>query len=218
MNPAPPVTRYVIAKSSCSPSVVVSGPGRMSVVVSGPGRMSVVVSGFSRTRSRVSQPAGKPNSVRLRSVRPHGLLEIRRDDHSSSPAIARRVQQPTRWLWTGRPPWLYRCLRTGTPIATLFGLAPCGVLPAIRVATDAVRSYRTFSPLPLDSPLRGSLEASSRPRCRACPERAPEGRVEGRYIFCATNPSSYPARALPGALPFGVRTFLSPSHFAVARG
>ena len=31
--------------------------------------------------------------------------------------------------------------------ATLFGLAPCGVLPATRVATGAVRSYRTFSPL-----------------------------------------------------------------------
>src|SRR5215510_6640751 len=46
--------------------------------------------------------------------------------------------------------------------ATLFGLAPCGVLPAIRVATNAVRSYRTFSPLPFDSPLRGSLRA--RPR------------------------------------------------------
>jgi len=36
----------------------------------------------------------------------------------------------------------------------------------------------------------------------------------GRYIFCATGPSSYPARALPGALPFGVRTFLSPRHYA----
>src|SRR5262249_5787125 len=30
---------------------------------------------------------------------------------------------------------------------SLFGLAPCGVLPATRVATGAVRSYRTFSPL-----------------------------------------------------------------------
>ncbi len=39
-----------------------------------------------------------------------------------------------------------------------------------------------------------------------------------RYIFCATGPSSYPARALPGALPFGVRTFLSPGHFAVTHG
>src|SRR5687768_18416531 len=30
----------------------------------------------------------------------------------------------------------------------------------------------------------------------------------GRYIFCATGPSGCPDRALPGALPFGVRTFL----------
>jgi hypothetical protein len=32
--------------------------------------------------------------------------------------------------------------------ATLFGLAPCGVLPATGVTAGAVRSYRTFSPLP----------------------------------------------------------------------
>src|SRR5579863_3753816 len=31
----------------------------------------------------------------------------------------------------------------------LFGLAPRGVYPAGRIAPDAVRSYRTFSPLPL---------------------------------------------------------------------
>ena len=30
----------------------------------------------------------------------------------------------------------------------LFGLAPRGVYPAIRIAPDAVRSYRTISPLP----------------------------------------------------------------------
>jgi hypothetical protein len=104
------------------------------------------------------------------------------DNHSSSPAIAHRVQRPTRWPGAGRP-----------HNATLFGLAPCGVLPAIRVATDAVRSYRTFSPLPFDSRLRAV------------------------YFLCHC-PSSYPARALPGALPFGVRTFLSGRHFTVARG
>jgi len=38
-------------------------------------------------------------------------------------------------------------------IATLFGLAPCGVLPATDVTAGAVRSYRTFSPLPLDATL-----------------------------------------------------------------
>src|SRR5688572_3090775 len=34
-------------------------------------------------------------------------------------------------------------------------------------------------------------------------------REDERYIFCATGPSSCPARALPGALPCGARTFLS---------
>ena len=36
------------------------------------------------------------------------------------------------------------------PVASpsLFGLAPCGVYPARRLTAPAVRSYRTFSPLP----------------------------------------------------------------------
>src|SRR5690348_6240705 len=55
-------------------------------------------------------------------------------------------------------------------VASLFGLAPCGVWPAIDLAADAVRSYRTFSPLPLDSPLRGSLGAGPSPR--ATPNRS----------------------------------------------
>ena len=36
------------------------------------------------------------------------------------------------------------CFRTGP----LFGLAPCGVCPAPFITKRAVRSYRTFSPLP----------------------------------------------------------------------
>src|SRR5215510_1561167 len=37
----------------------------------------------------------------------------------------------------------------GHPLASpLFGLAPRGVYPAIPVTRDAVRSYRTISPLP----------------------------------------------------------------------
>ncbi len=35
---------------------------------------------------------------------------------------------------------------------SLFGLAPGGVCHAVRVAADAVRSYRTLSPLPLPLP------------------------------------------------------------------
>lgn len=36
---------------------------------------------------------------------------------------------------------------------TIFDLAPCGVCHAFAVTREAVRSYRTISPLPLDSPL-----------------------------------------------------------------
>ena len=46
---------------------------------------------------------------------------------------------------------LARNTRTSANIVSLFGLAPCGVLPAICLTADAVRSYRTFSPLPFDS-------------------------------------------------------------------
>ena len=51
-----------------------------------------------------------------------------------------------------------------TPIGFLFGLAPGGVYPATRVATGAVRSYRTLSPLPgafqLKRTLGGLLSAA----------------------------------------------------------
>src|SRR5277367_6955197 len=78
--------------------------------------------------------------------------------------------------------------RVGPRISSLFGLAPCGVYPAPDVTAGAVRSYRTFSPLP--TPL-------ARHR---------------RYLLCGTSrlaaltPRS---RTLSGTLPCGVRTFLS---------
>ena len=37
----------------------------------------------------------------------------------------------------------------GRAIVSLFGLAPGGVCPATAITNSAVRSYRTFSPLPL---------------------------------------------------------------------
>jgi hypothetical protein len=43
-------------------------------------------------------------------------------------------------------------LALGPRISSLFGLAPCGVYPASAIAAGAVRSYRTFSPLPRDQP------------------------------------------------------------------
>jgi len=63
----------------------------------------------------------------------------------ASPSLATSSDLPE---GVGRAILIYR--RIERRIAFLFGLAPCGVLPATRVATGAVRSYRTFSPLPDD--------------------------------------------------------------------
>src|ERR1051326_7811641 len=71
---------------------------------------------------------------------------------------------------------------------SLFGLAPCGVCLAATVANCAVRSYRTFSPLP------------------AC---------GGEVVFCGPFrqlPLTATAQALPGTPLFGVRTFLRPEY------
>src|SRR5499427_7802117 len=74
----------------------------------------------------------------------------RRDDHSSCTPVARRIKQPTR---TADPD------RSGiSPAPLLFGLAPGGVCRAASVAGNAVRSYRTVSPLPrLNATRRGGL-------------------------------------------------------------
>jgi len=116
------------------------------------------------------------------------------DDHSSRRHITEPLQQPTRRFRLpegslrldasgryARPPEEERC------DPCLFGLAPCGVYLAASITGRAVRSYRTFSPLP--SPLaRG-----------------------GRYVLCCTcRPAALkrPSRTLSGTLPCGVRTFL----------
>jgi hypothetical protein len=119
-------------------------------------------------------PGALPCGVRT-FLPPSRLAALRRDDHSSSSAITGGVKRPTRRLRTGRP-----------DDVSLFGLAPCGVLPATRVTTGAVRSYRTFSPLP--SYARRCLSA-----CRRATEGKPRRpahrsakREGGRYIFCAT--------------------------------
>src|SRR5258708_35418806 len=65
---------------------------------------------------------------------------------------------------------------------SLFGLAPCGVLPAIRVATDAVRSYRTFSPLPTFArwTLRPERATAGKPS-RACPTKRVSAQAGGIF-------------------------------------
>ena len=120
---------------------------------------------------QLREPACKPGSVG--------------GSHSSRTHVAVRLQRPTR---ERRGPRL---------ITPLFGLAPGGVYPAAGVTTGAVRSYRTFSPLPAPG---------------------------GRYVFCGTfrglapprrylapcpvepglsSPPRNAAQRLPGRLPPG---------------
>jgi len=70
------------------------------------------------------------------------------DGHSSGPRITAQLKRPTRRLWRAEPAHASRSLRS-EPAPSLFGLAPCGVCPARSITEAAVRSYRTFSPLPL---------------------------------------------------------------------
>ena len=60
-------------------------------------------------------------------------------------------------------------LRSCLHVPSLFGLAPGGVYPAIDVTADAVRSYRTLSPLPCPKTWRSAL-------CGTFPGVAPAGR------------------------------------------
>ena len=80
------------------------------------------------------QPTYKPGFVWPAANR-------RRDGHSSGTPVARRIKQPTRMTGPDRP-------GASAPTSFLFGLAPGGVCRAVSVAGNAVRSYRTVSPLP----------------------------------------------------------------------
>ena len=61
----------------------------------------------------------------------------------------------------------------------LFGLAGGGVCRAAAVTRDAVRSYRTFSPLPL------TRRAGLRPSCKATLSRSETRRVKGGVFSVA---------------------------------
>src|SRR6476659_10144190 len=98
----------------------------------------------------------------------------RRDGHSSCTPVARRIKQPTR---TADPD------RSGiAPAPFLFGLAPGGVCRAASVAGNAVRSYRTVSPLPrLNATRRGGLFSVALSLGR--PRRAhPAGRYPAPFV------------------------------------
>lgn len=83
----------------------------------------------------MDQMACKPGSV------PPFADAKRMDDHSSGTPVARRLTRFTR-MTAHKPAWNPKFL------VTLLDLAPGGVYRAVPVARDAVRSYRTLSPLP----------------------------------------------------------------------
>jgi hypothetical protein len=103
------------------------------------------------------------------------------DSHSSGTHVAMRLERPTRGLRAGRA-----CsTRLRVP---QFGLAPGGVYPAATVASGAVRSYRTISPLP------------------SVPRQTPGHGLAVYFLWHF--PWARAPQALPGTLPYGARTFL----------
>ena len=76
-------------------------------------------------------------------------------------------------------------------VPSLFGFAPGVVCHAVSVAGNAVRSYRTFSPLP--------------------------GPKTGRFVLCGTFPGVAPAGRYPAPYVDGARTFL-PGDLSILAG
>ncbi len=117
------------------------------------------------------------------ACKPGSVPAVAGDDHSSGTPVTGRLVRPTRAAARklARP----ARARDGTGLPPLFGLAPGGVYRAVPVAGDAVRSYRTLSPLP------AGCEAARR-----------------RFAFCGTFPGVAPAGRYPAPCFRGARTFL----------
>ena len=132
--------------------VLVGDPGRISGKRREPARRPDAAEGSrssampvrdGRRRARALHRRWRPEAVRPIGKRREPACKPGSvgGSHSSATHVAVRLSRPTR---ERRGPRLAACRR----LAPLFGLAPGGVCPATGVATGAVRSYRTFSPLP----------------------------------------------------------------------
>ena len=131
------------------------------------------------------------------------------DDHSSSLAIAGEIERPTRELRMGHPfPTGVLSAGRGSPIWSCsvrgFACHPCyhergALLPHLFTLT-------------LLRPAGYGGQAHEEPAHRSA-------RSARRWAVCflCHCPSSCPDRELPGALPFGVRTFLPSTRHCVAR-
>jgi hypothetical protein len=111
------------------------------------------------------------------ACKPGSVLPVctRSDDHSSGTPVTKCFAQPTRAAGPEKPD----IPRNIAP--PLFGLAPGGVYLATPVTEGAVRSYRTFSPLP---------------------------KKFRRFVLCGTFPGVAPAGRYPAPFFRGARTFL----------
>ncbi len=121
------------------------------------------------------------------------------------PGSVSAARKPRRWpfIWNAGHPALRATYPDGGPetrpplarrlscVPSLFGLAPGGVYHAVPVTGDAVRSYRTLSPLP----------SSHNPKIL----------TGGRFAFCGTFPGVTPAGRYPAPCFRGARTFLCPA-------
>ena len=114
-----------------------------------------------------------------------------RGGHSSGPPIAGRFSRPTRTARAGE------ALPPCGGASSLFGLAPSGACHAASIAGDAVRSYRTLSPLP--NCAFGFEGQALRSFSGA-----------GRSAFCGAIPGVAPGGRYPPPFRRGARTFLPP--------
>lgn len=135
------------------------------------------------------QPACKPGSGGHRF-----LAEAMRDGHSSGTLFAQRLEQPTRTASLTSPCGVIAASSELSAMPSLFGFAPGGVYHAVPVAGDAVRSYRTFSPL-LAFTLAGYGAASPR-ACRAEAAKLRRRAVRSLWHF----PWGRPRRTLSGTV------------------
>ena len=137
--------------------------------------------GFSQ-KNRLDKAGSRQDKATRRSV--SRVLSARgRDGHSSGTPVAGRLVRST---LTAHPGNAMRPLQREV-LPSLFDLAPGGACHAVPIAGDAVRSYRTFSPLLLAE----------------------------RFVFCCAFPRVASAGRYPAPCFHGARTFLRLSAAAI---
>jgi hypothetical protein len=136
---------------SCSSQalVVLLAGGGASRPCSRPGRLGSIEHGL-RAGKVCGSRTCKPNSVC--GIAPAGRSFLWAAHYCGAqatyPEVVTRRAGTFSWGGVFTPSLRSESSSLRTPGPSLFGLAPCGVCPARRITAAAVRSYRTFSPLP----------------------------------------------------------------------